>query len=321
MSYTIIKKILFSCVAISLLTSASFSYAEEAKNATVITPSPTATPTLVNPSTQISEYSDTDKNSDIRGNFFVRFWNVNDSIDSYVGGELKTPISMSTQQGMGVFEIGSDYWFGLIGQEQLYRLGSFFGIGFSLAAGKLYLVEKDDGKEVSRTDQSCYWLNLDFLKIPILKDAEMKNYLSLTGNYISYSNNAMPTLGAAYVNPFSGLGVGLEGKCNILDTGSIVGKCTYIPFAGAYPFSSAYGINSEIGLKWFVTPKAALNIGYKLNYYGAFREFQATLKDTTAATSTTTPATPATAAPTPLNLNVDMRDLAQGLVIGGTYYF
>jgi len=267
----------------------------------------------------INENSSEDK----KGDFFIRFWNLNNNIDTYITGDLGSTVNM--QQSMGAFEIGSDYWFGFITQEQLYRLGPFFGIGFSLTYGRLLVIDPDLIAE-GGLEHSSYWLNFDFLKIPVLKNADMKNYLALTGNYISYNNNAIPFLGSSTSHPFSGLGVGLEGQYNVFDIATIFGKTIYIPFANTYPFPSAYGTNSELGLKWFISPKTALSVSYKLNYYAANTDMQATLNQVVNPTDTATSPSPAPSSqpqtqPVTKNLHIDIRDLVHGLVIGGVYYF
>jgi hypothetical protein len=109
-------------------------------------------------------------------------------------------------------------------------------------------------------------------------------------------------------NPMNGLGIGIDSQYNFADFADLYFKLLYIPSANSARLGDAWGANSELGFKWNISPRAAVNIGYKALFY-------------TGKTSGQTTATDSTGKEVPINVNLALQDIFHGVTIGGNYYF
>jgi len=233
------------------------------------------------------------------GNFTIRTWLGNNSVDQFISGDATAFVN--SKQSITLLELNSNYWFGVINQEQLFELGNLFGIGVNLAYGKNSYTNLQ-GTQGLNQELVTYFLNFDFLKFAFLHDESMSKYLALFANYTSYGNSLASTM------TLSGIGLGLDSQYNIGNIADIFFKLNYIPFANSSKISNAWGANSELGFKWFINQKTAINIGYKAIYYTGKSSGQLVSKDSENKDVT-------------LNVNLKLQDIFHGITIGGTYYF
>lgn len=201
---------------------------------------------------------------DLYGNLSVRTWMGNNAIhDSLSGGVSRTG---NNALSYGVVEVASNYWFGLVRQEQLDEAGALFGIGFSLARGGFSLSGSGDS---STSAVDSHWLSFDVLKLKALQGPF--GYLAFTANYLDYFNGALSR--DIFPRAFSGLGGGLEGVMPVTDSADVYLKSTWL----APTSQGAWATFNELGGRLFVSPHIALTVAYKLNYLTATANVTATL--------------------------------------------
>jgi hypothetical protein len=241
-------------------------------------------------------------NSYVSGNFTVRTWLGNNSVDQFITilNNNQTGF-INSKQSLNLIELDSNYWFGFITQNQLYNWGPLFGIGVNFTYGNNSFTNLQATQGIT-ADLVTYMLDFDFAKIAVLHDDKLTKYLALSGHYTSFSNSMSGS------NPMNGLGVGVDAQYSIYDFIDLYFKLNYIPNASSTRLNSAWGANSELGFKWFISPKAAFNVGYKGIYYTGRVEGQTTGTDE---------------AGKPVSVNVNLRivDIFHGLTLGGSYYF
>jgi len=233
------------------------------------------------------------------GNFTIRTWLGNNSVDQFISGDAKG--FLNSKQSITLVELNSNYWFGVITQEQLFELGPLFGIGVNLAFGKNSYTNLQGNQGVN-ADLITYFLNFDFVKFAFLHDESMNKYLALFANYTGYGNSLASTM------TLSGIGIGLDSQYNICNIADIFFKLNYIPFASSSKISNAWGANSELGFKWFINQKTAINLGYKAIYYTGKSVGQLVGKDSEDKEVT-------------IDVDLKLEDIFHGISIGATYYF
>lgn len=230
------------------------------------------------------------------GNFSMRYWYGNNSVDQWFKGEGLDVFS-NTKLSAGILEINTDYWFGFMTPQGLGQLGSVFGLGLS-AAYSDFLVQ---GVRVNQ-----YWFDVQFAKLNLIQSADKRHSLTLTGDYISYFNSMYDNMLLTTAAPFFGVGAGVESKLGIGDVGQLSFKLLYVPSARTpNPLPDGLGLNSELNTRWFIGPRMAFNVGYRFNYFRASGPSQAV----------------STATGQPISINRTLEDMFHGLMFGFTHYF
>lgn len=245
-------------------------------------------------------------NSKVSGSFNVKSWITSNSVDQFITldttGNNKSFIN--SKQSMTMLGLESNYWFGFITQNQLWTMGPQFGIGFDFAYGKSSFNNVSLSTEQPLTaDIITYLLDISFIKLALLHDEKMTKYLALTGHYISYSNSLSGS------SPLNGLGVGIDSQYNFSDMGDLHFKLNYIPSAASTRLNTAWGAESELGLKWFLSPKAAINVSYKALYFNGMYYGTANLPTGNGQQTT------------PISFNINLHDILHGLNLGASFYF
>jgi hypothetical protein len=250
-------------------------------------------------------------NSKVSGNLNVKTWLGSNSVDQFItlntAGNNKSFIN--SKQSMTMLGLESNYWFGFITQNQLWTLGPLFGVGFDFAYGKNSFNNVSLASEQAVTaDILTYLLDISFIRLALLHDDKMNKYLALTGHYISYSNSLSGS------SPLNGLGVGIDSQYNFDDTADLYFKFNYIPSASSTRLNTAWGAESELGMKWFLSPKAAINVSYKALYFNGLVAGQANVPTGTTGTN-------GQQQTTPVSFNINLTDILHGLNLGASYYF
>jgi hypothetical protein len=231
-----------------------------------------------------------------RGQLTLRYWYGNNSIDQSFKGEGIDTFS-NTKLSLGLLNLQTDHWFGIITPEGLGFLGSVFGLGLSLDYADTL---------VQNVRMMTYMMDFTFAKVAVLHDPDFKNSLMLSAHYVSYFNTLYDNLLLTQAAPFFGVGVGLESKHNLFDIGEASFKLTYVPSSRSpTPLPDGYGLLSEINTRWFINPNVAFNAGYRFNFF-------------TAAGQTSAQNTQSGQA---INLNRTLVDMFHGVNIGLTTYF
>lgn len=245
-------------------------------------------------------------NSKVSGTFNVKTWLGSNSVDQFIkiGSGGQNSSFVNSKQSITMLELESQYWFGFITQNQLFNLGPLFGIGFDFAYGKNSFSNVSLGNDQPVTaDIITYLLDVSFIKLALLHDEKMNKYLSLTGHYMSYSNSLSGS------SPLNGLGIGIDSQYDFNDNMDAYFKLNYIPSASSLRLNTAWGSEGELGMKWFISPKAAINVSYKALYYSGVYSSVANIPTGNGNETTPTPFT--------INLN----DILHGLSIGANYHF
>lgn len=231
-----------------------------------------------------------------RGQLTLRYWYGNNSIDQSFKGEGIDTFA-NTKLSLGLLNLQTEHWFGILTPEGLGFLGSVFGLGLSLDyADNL----------VQNVRLMTYMMDFTFAKVAVLHDPEFKDSLSLSAHYVSYFNTIYDNLLLTQASPFFGVGVGIEARKSIFDIGEATFKLTYVPSSRTpSPLPDGYGLLSEINTRWFINPQVAFNAGYRFNFFNAAGQ--------TSAQNTQTGAN--------INLNRTLVDMFHGVNIGLTTYF
>lgn len=241
-------------------------------------------------------------NSRVSGNFTIRTWIGNNSVDQFIKIVNNNQDGfINSKQTLNMIELNSNYWFGFITQNQLYSWGPLFGIGVNFAYGNNSFTNLQATQGIT-ADLVTYFLDFDFAKLALFHDDKMTKYLAISGHYSSFSNSMSGS------NPMNGLGIGIDSQYSFVGLADLFFKLNYIPNASSTRLNSAWGANSELGFKWFISPKAAINVGYQAIYYTGKVEGQTTGTDVTGKQ-------------VPINVNLRIEDIFHGLTLGGSYYF
>lgn len=248
--------------------------------------------------------------TDITGNFSIRYWLGNNSFDQIITGDINNLINIKSTNN--IIELHSDYWFGLIFQQQLYKLGPFFGMGFSFSYSQNNNSILVDGKTSSESVQ-IYILDFDFIKLALFHDEELKKLLMIYGNFISYYNGYHSVVGENYVGSrvigaISGPGIGVSVRYDLWETGDLYFKINYLPFLDfPIPFSDGWGANTELGIKCFINSNVSFNVGYKFSYYFSELSRQGQIKQNDQVSN--------------VSFKINFQDFLHGLSLGTTIYF
>ena len=235
-------------------------------------------------------------NREYQGQFTLRYWYGNNSIDqSFKGSGVDSFVN--TKTSLGLLNISSDHWFGILTPQGLGFLGSVFGLGFSLDyADQL----------VQDVRLLTYMMDFEFAKLTVLHDDNYARSLTVSGHYVSYFNTVYDNLLLTTASPFFGAGIGLEGKHPIFDIGEASFKLVYVPNSRTpNPLPDGFGLLSEINTRWFINPSLAFNAGYRFNFFNAAGE--------TAAQNSQTGQS--------LTLDRTLQDMFHGINLGFTAYF
>ncbi|GIW22799.1 MAG: hypothetical protein KatS3mg068_1806 [Candidatus Sericytochromatia bacterium] len=243
--------------------------------------------------------------SNVSGNFNIKTWFVSNSVDQFINilnPQIKNNSQfLNTKLSNIFFNVESNYWFSFITQNQLFVWGPLFGIGFELALGRNSFTNLS-GVQPSSIDITAYLLNFSFAKVVLLHDNYMRKFLTINGIYSSYNNFGSGS------NPFNGLGIGIDTQYNINDLIELFFKFNYIPNAPSGRFSNVFGLNSELGFKFIISPKVTINTGYKAFYYSAN-----TIGQTTGQSST--------GENIQLDVLLKVEDIMHGAFLGTNFYF
>lgn len=235
-------------------------------------------------------------NHSYRGQLTMRYWYGNNSIDQWFKGEGVDTFS-NTKLSLGLLNIQTDHWFGIMTPEGLGFLGAVFGLGLSLDYADTL---------VQNVRLMNYMMDFQFAKLAVLHDPEFKNSLAISGHYISYFNTIYDNLLLTQAAPFYGVGLGVEGRHSIFDIGEATYKLTYVPSSRSpTPLPDGFGLLSEINTRWFINPQLAFNAGYRFNFFTAAGQ--------TSAQNTQTGQS--------ISLNRTLQDMFHGVTIGFTSYF
>ena len=235
-------------------------------------------------------------NHQYRGQLSMRYWYGNNSIDQTFKGEGIDTFA-NTKLSLGLLNISTDHWFGILTPQGLGFLGSVFGLGLSLDyADQL----------VQDVRLLTYIMDFSFAKLALWHDDTWKNSITLSGHYVSYYNTIYDNLLLTTAAPFFGVGVGLEGRHSIFDVGEASYKLTYVPSSRSpNPLPDGFGLMSEINTRWFINPNVAFDVGYRFNFFTAAGETSAQNSQTNQ----------------PITLDRNLQDMFHGLNIGMTTYF
>ncbi|MFN8671967.1 MAG: hypothetical protein U0457_07790 [Candidatus Sericytochromatia bacterium] len=242
------------------------------------------------------------------GNISIKTWMANDNFvqsSSAKNPNLKAPTqTLNSLTSSHYLDVSSNYWFGIVSQNHLYNLGPLFGMGFDflISSNSFTNVTFPSSNQSLTGNATSYYLDLSFAKIALLHDDKMRQYLALSGHYTSFSNYILNKLS------LSGLAVGLDGKYAFFDVAELYLKGKYIPSTNAGLLTSSFGINGEGGLRWNISPKASIDVGYKALFYTGSATVELSGKDETGKD-----------VKEPFNLSIN--DIIHGLSIGATYYF
>jgi hypothetical protein len=243
--------------------------------------------------------------TNISGNLIIKNWFVSNSIDQFIN--ILNPKVENNKQFLNTkisnifFNIESNYWFSFITQNQLFVWGPLFGIGFELALGRNSF-SNSSGEQPPTANITAYLLNFSFVKIALLHDDNMKKYLTLNGIYSSYNNFGSGS------NPFDGLGIGIDSQYEINNLISLFFKINYIPNAPSGKFLNVLGLNSELSLRFLISPRVSINTGYKAFYYSANAIGKTTGQNTKGENLQ-------------LDVSLKVEDIMHGAFIGTNFYF
>ncbi len=231
-----------------------------------------------------------------RGQFTLRYWYGSNSVDQWLQGSGIDSFS-NTKVSSGILSLGTDYWFGILTPEGLGFLGTNFGIAINLDyADQL----------IQNVRLMTYMMDFQFARVALLRSDDWKQSLVLSAHYFSYFNTIYDNLLLTQAAPFSGAGVGLEGKTPIFDTGEASFKLVYLPIARTpTPLPDGLGLLSEINTRWFINQNLAFNVGYRFNFFHTAGAGQAV--------SSSTGQT--------IDLQRTLQDMFHGVSIGFTNYF
>lgn len=235
-------------------------------------------------------------NQRYRGQFSLRYWYANNSIDQTFKGDSIDSFS-NTKLSLGMLNLSTEHWFGILTPSGLGFLGSVFGLGLSLDYSDQLIQD---------TRLMSYLMDFQFAKMNLWHDADWRNTVGLSAHYVSYFNTVYDNLLLTTSAPFFGVGVGVESKHNIGDIGEASFSLVYVPSSRTpNPLPDGLGLLSEINTRWFINPNMAFNVGYRFNYFTAAGE--------TSAQNTQTGEN--------LTLNRTLVDMLHGVNIGFTSYF
>lgn len=248
-------------------------------------------------------------NNNLSGNVSIKTWLSNDTFTQVVKKKSDNTSQKGVQKTSAQYlEINSNYWFGLVSQNNLYNLGPLFGIGLDF----LYSSASFDNVDFPNSAQNnaapfsgnatSYFMDFSFARLALLHDEKMSKYISLSGHYTNYSNYVLGS------TSLSGLAIGIESQYNLFDLTDLYLKANYIPSTQAGLLKNSFGFNLDTGFKWYISPKASIDISYKGFYYAGSADLQ--LKGTDAQGKAT-----------PVDVNISIEDFNHGVVFGGTYYF
>jgi hypothetical protein len=241
-------------------------------------------------------------NSQTSGSFSVRTWMQTNSVDQKITLNKETGF-VNAKMFVNSLQFTSNYWFGYINQNQLFTLGSIFGVGIDFTYGKNGFYNLNVGSEQSvNADLISYYIDLSFLKLALLHDERMKNYLAITGNYTTYSNSVSGSIN------MNGLAVGLDSQFNLGNLDANL-KLNYVPNTNAGRLVNSWGSNGELNFKYFFSPKAAFTFGYKASYYTGIAYSTANVPSGDQGKTTKT------------DIKINLEDINNGVVLGATYYF
>ncbi len=248
------------------------------------------------------------------GNISVKNWISNDTVTQFAVQKLSAeeqltakPQSQTTigKTSTHYLELNSNYWFGLVSQNNLFNLGPLFGIGFDF----LFSSTSFSNSSIPQSSQefllnaNSYFMDISFIKLALLHDEKMSKYISLSGHYTNFSNYALSKL-----STLDGLALGVEGKYNLFDVADLHLNANYIPVITNANLNKSFGINADTGIKWNISPKASIDVGYKALYYAGSADVEVNAKDTAGKDVV-------------IKGNLTLSDLIHGLTFGGTYYF
>lgn len=249
-------------------------------------------------------------NNDLSGNISIKTWLSNDTFTQVIkekgSSDSQTAIQKTSAQYL---EVNSNYWFGVVSQNNLYNLGPLFGIGldFLYSSASLNNISFTNSTEKTPTingnSYSSYFMDFSFARLALFHDEKMSKFLSLSGHYTNYNNYVLGSIS------LSGLAIGIESQYNLFDLTDLYLKANYIPSTQAGKLENSFGLNLDTGFKWYISPKASIDISYKGFYYTGSADIQS--KETDAQGKKVTP----------INSNIAINDFNQGVVFGGTYYF
>jgi len=241
-------------------------------------------------------------NRQYKGQFSLRYWYGNNSIDQWLKSKDSSSgidIFNNTKLSLGMLNVNTDYWFGIVTPEGLGFLGTVFGLGLSVD----YMDQL-----VQDVRLMTYMMDFQFAKVSLWHDQDWKNNIVLSGHYISYFNmiyNNLPPL-PFQAAPYFGAGIGLEGKHPISELGEISYKLVYVPNSRTpNPLPDGMGLLSEINTRWFLNPNLAFNLGYRFNFFRSSGDGSATSASTGSE----------------VKLTRTLEDMFHGVNIGFTNYF
>jgi len=235
-------------------------------------------------------------NRQYKGQFTLRYWYGNNSIDQWFKGSGIDTFA-NTKLSLGLLNLNTDYWFGIVTPEGLGFLGTIFGLGLSVD----YMDQL-----VQNVRLMTYMMDFQFAKVSLWHDADWKHNIVLSGHYVSYFNTIYNNLLLTQAAPYFGAGIGLEGKHPISDLGEVSYKFVYVPNTRTpTPLPEGMGLLSEINTRWFINPNLAFNAGYRFNLF-----YTAGAGQAVSSTSGQT-----------LDLQRTVQDMFHGVNIGFTNYF
>lgn len=199
-------------------------------------------------------------NRNYRGQFTMRYWYGNNSIDQWFKGDSIDTFA-NTKLSLGMLNISTDHWFGILTPEGLGFLGSVFGLGLSLDYADAL---------VQNVRLMTYMMDFQFAKVAVWHDPEWKSSITLSGHYVSYFNTIYDNLLLTQAAPFFGAGVGAEARHPLFDIGEATYKLVYVPSSRSpNPLPDGLGLLGEVNTRWFINPQVAFNAGYRFNFFTA----------------------------------------------------
>lgn len=244
-------------------------------------------------------------NNDLSGNISIKTWLSNDTFTQIAKKKSDNTVQNIVQKTSAQYlEINSNYWFGLVSQNHLYNLGPLFGIGldFLYSSASFNNVTFPNNEQPFNGNASSYFMDFSFARLALLHDEKMSKYISLSGHYTNYNNYVLGSIS------LSGLAIGVESQYNLFDLTDLYLKANYIPYTQAGKLENTFGVNLDTGIKWYISPKASIDISYKGFYYSGSADLQLQGQD-------------AQGKVVPVDVNLAINDFNHGLVFGGTYYF